>query len=84
MNPNTLVRQANDELNSLQACGFETWCKKVWELLRMYGISLNYDLNSFKKLTKCNVNIIYIKNWSAEINNLEQIPIMRRYSILKQ
>ena len=50
----------------------------------MYGISLNSDLNSFKKLTKLNIINMFIQNWSAEINNLEQNPITSTYSVYKQ
>ena len=84
MNSDTLVRQAYEELNALQVCGFQTWCGKAWELMQLYGIPFNSDQNSFKKQVKCSIRKKFVQTWSTECCNLDDNPIMRTYSIFKQ
>ena len=84
MNTDTLVRQVYEELGKLQACGFNNWYGKAWELMNTYGLSINSNHNHFKKLVKNTLKTKFANNLLEEILNVGKNPITRTYSLFKQ
>ena len=67
----------------LQECGFNTWCKKAWELIETYDLKLNSNLDKFKKQSKIQIHNLYIQNYFKEIHDQTKNPIARTYSLFK-
>ena len=81
-----LVKQAFNSLLSLTEQGFTTWIKKVWDLARKYNINLhctNYKKACFNSQCKVTIRDIYISEWHRKLQNVEQNPIFRTYTTIK-
>ena len=83
MNKGSLVKQVYHELRSLHDQGFNTWVTRMHKLADDYQMNLSQDPAKFHHNCKIVVRTNYIKQWEANMADLDRNPILRTYRYIK-
>ena len=83
MNEGSLVKQVYHELRSLHDQGFNTWVTRMHKLADDYQMNLSQDPAKFHHNCKIVVRTNYIKQWEANMADLDRNPILRTFRYIK-
>ena len=83
MNEGSLVKQVYHELRSLHDQGFNTWVTRMHKLADDCQMNLSPDPAKFHHNCKIVVRTNYIKQWEANMTDLDRNPILRTYRYIK-
>ena len=86
------LRIVYDELYRLSNAGHITWCTYVGELLTSIGLGNMWEgqnispgnVNQLKSYFKVELERHYTRKWLQDINDIEQNPILRTYTVFKE
>ena len=83
MNEGSLVKQVYHKLRSLHDQGFNTWVTKMHKPADDYQMNPSQDPAKFHHNCKIVVRTNNIKQWEANMANLDRNPLLRTYRYVK-
>ena len=83
MPDNTIVKKVFVELSRLHELGFHTWYSENIKLAETYGLDVEGECATFKRVCRNAVTNSFLSSWHVNLNDLDTNPILRLYTVIK-